>query len=189
MRRLDLWISSDRIHCATPIVCVHWSGSGFGNRSVWGTEIRYDSVMRSTFFSLALATLSVAVLAVVSSAAHAQNPQDHSGGQGQSQAQGQPGGRSARPAFPHPEARSDNSHNSLSDSVRRVQREPGVRVLSAERVPFDGRDINRIKYVDERGRVRYMDDAGSTRRRSTPRTEQAPATEEPPARGDNPSEP
>jgi hypothetical protein len=32
-------------------------------------------------------------------------------------------------------------------------------VLSAERVPFDGRDVNRIKTVDEHGRVRvFMDD-------------------------------
>ena len=48
--------------------------------------------------------------------------------------------------------------SSLSDSVRRVQRETGGRILGAERVPYDGRDINRVKYMDERGRVRYMDD-------------------------------
>lgn len=189
MRLRSLWISSDRIHCATPIVCVHWSGSGFGNRSVWETEIRYDSVMRHTFFSFAIATLSVACLAV-SSAAHAQSSQGQPGGQGP-QPPGQQSGERSRPAFPRQDPRNDNGHNSLSDSVRRVQREPGVRVLSAERVPFDGRDINRIKYVDERGRVRYMDDAGSTRRRSAPRTEQAPPAGQspPPARGDNPSEP
>ena len=48
--------------------------------------------------------------------------------------------------------------SSLSDSVRRVQRETGGHILGAERVPYDGRDINRVKYMDERGRVRYMDD-------------------------------
>ena len=47
---------------------------------------------------------------------------------------------------------------SLSDAVRRVQRSTGGHILGAERVPFDGRDINRVKYMDERGRVRYMDD-------------------------------
>lgn len=86
------------------------------------------------------------------------------------------------------DARDNNNHDSLSDSVRRAQREPGIRVLSAERVPFDGRDINRMKVIDERGRVRYMDDAGGNRRRAPSRGgegEQAPAS----ARGDNPPQP
>ncbi|WP_235430428.1 hypothetical protein [Xanthomonas sp. MUS 060] len=48
--------------------------------------------------------------------------------------------------------------SSLSDAVRRVQRSTGGQILGAERVPFDGRDINRVKYMDGRGRVRYMDD-------------------------------
>lgn len=53
-----------------------------------------------------------------------------------------------------------DDHRSLSDSVRRYERESGGgQVLSAERVPFDGRDVNRIKVVDSSGRVRvYMDD-------------------------------
>jgi hypothetical protein len=47
----------------------------------------------------------------------------------------------------------------LSDSVRRVEQRTRGQVLSAERVPYDGRNLNRIKIVDERGRVRvYMDD-------------------------------
>lgn len=49
--------------------------------------------------------------------------------------------------------------DALSDAVRRVERRTRGQVLSAERVPYDGRDINRIKVVDDRGRVRvYMDD-------------------------------
>lgn len=57
-------------------------------------------------------------------------------------------------------------HDALADSVRRVQSRTGGQVLSAERVPFDGRDINRVKVVDERGRVRvYMDDPSSRPRR------------------------
>lgn len=71
---------------------------------------------------------------------------------------------------------------SLSDAVRRVQRETGGQVLGAERVQFDGRDINRIKVIDDRGRVRYMDD--------DPQQGRAPEQREPPpARGDNPSTP
>jgi hypothetical protein len=50
-------------------------------------------------------------------------------------------------------------------------------VLSAERVPYDGRNVNRIMIVDDRGRVRvYMDDP-----QSRPELPQA----EPPTRGDD----
>ena len=52
-----------------------------------------------------------------------------------------------------------NDRQELSDSVRRVERRTGGQVLSAERVPYDGRDVNRGKVVDSSGRVRiYMDD-------------------------------
>lgn len=54
--------------------------------------------------------------------------------------------------------RSKANRSSLSDSVRRAQRETGGQVLGAERVQYDGREINRIKVMDDRGRVRYMDD-------------------------------
>lgn len=47
----------------------------------------------------------------------------------------------------------------LSAAVRRVESQTGGQVLSAELVPFDGRDVSRIKVVDSNGRVRvYMDD-------------------------------
>lgn len=53
----------------------------------------------------------------------------------------------------------DADHTALSAAVRRVERRTGGQVLSAERVPYDGRDINRIKVVDANGRVRvYVDD-------------------------------
>lgn len=50
--------------------------------------------------------------------------------------------------------------DALSDSVRRFERSNrGSRVLSAERMQSDGRDVNRIKAMDDRGRVRiYVDD-------------------------------
>jgi hypothetical protein len=47
-------------------------------------------------------------------------------------------------------------HRSLAESVRRVERETGGQILSAERVPFDGRDMNRIKVLDSTGRVRVI---------------------------------
>ena len=53
-------------------------------------------------------------------------------------------------------------HRALSDAVRRVERRTGGQVLSAERVPYDGRSINRVKVVDSSGRVRvYIDDPTS----------------------------
>lgn len=70
--------------------------------------------------------------------------------------------RLAPPARAARAARAD----ALADSVRRVQSRTGGQVLSAERVPFEGRDINRVKVVDDRGRVRvYMDDPASRPRR------------------------
>lgn len=63
------------------------------------------------------------------------------------------------------EPRQQNRHSrtveqrALSAAVRRVESQTGGQVLSAERVPFDGRDVSRIKVVDANGRVRvYMDD-------------------------------
>jgi hypothetical protein len=51
----------------------------------------------------------------------------------------------------------DNS--SLSDAVRRVERDTRGEVLSAERVQYDGRDMHRVKVVDDEGRVRiFMQD-------------------------------
>lgn len=69
------------------------------------------------------------------------------------------------------EARHDRGedHRALSDAVRRVERRTGGQVLSAERVPFDGRNVNRVKVVDSSGRVRvYMDDPQSGRRQPEP---------------------
>jgi hypothetical protein len=74
-------------------------------------------------------------------------------------------------------ARNDDA---LSDSVRRIERSTRGQVLSAERVPYDGRNVNRIKIVDDRGRVRvYMDDP-----QSRPQPQQ-PELQPPPTRGDD----
>jgi hypothetical protein len=152
--------------------------------------------MHCTLFRFLSAGFLAVALATGAAALQAQEyggPQQGQRGQSQGGGQGQGQGNRPRSNFPRADARGDSSHNSLSDSVRRVQqREPGVRVLSAERVPFDGRDINRIKYVDERGRVRYMDDAGNSRRRNVPPSDNGNGGSDappPPARGDNPSHP
>lgn len=71
------------------------------------------------------------------------------------------------PRMPEPRSRGQED---LSDSVRRYGRENrGGRVLSAERMQSDGRDLNRIKMVDDRGRVRvYVDDPRESDRGQRP---------------------
>ena len=87
----------------------------------------------------------------------------------------------APPSRHPPQARGSNDHpqrsdDALSDSVRRIERSTRGQVLSAERVPYDGRNVNRIKIVDDHGRVRvYMDDPQS----------QQPPPQPPPTRGDD----
>ncbi len=90
-----------------------------------------------------LASLSVAVMA-----SPQQGERKHGRGD-QQQAQHQP------------DTKKDHGRNddAMSDSIRRVERATGGQVLSAERVPYEGRSVNRIKVVDGRGRVRvYTDD-------------------------------
>jgi hypothetical protein len=64
------------------------------------------------------------------------------------------------------------NEDGMSDSVRRVEQRTRGQVLSAEPVPYDGRNLNRIKVVDDRGRVRvYMDDP---QQQDTPQAQGAP---------------
>lgn len=101
-------------------------------------------------------------------------------------AQGQP-----QQAPPQQQER-PSDHRALSDAVRRVERATNGQVLSAERVQFDGRDVNRVKIIDDRGRVRvYWDDPQSRRaererqdrdRSERRRAEPAPDRDDPPRR-------
>ena len=62
--------------------------------------------------------------------------------------------------------------DSMSEAVRHVKRSTGGQILGAERVPYEGGSITRVKYMDDRGRVRYMDTNGprATERRGPRRT-------------------
>ena len=59
--------------------------------------------------------------------------------------------RAGNSDVPRAEAKS-----SLTDSVRRVERQTGGEVLSAEPVQRDGRQVNRVKVLTNDGRVRVM---------------------------------
>ena len=78
-----------------------------------------------------------------------------------------------------------SDHRALSDAVRRVERSTGGQVLSAERVPYDGRDVNRVKIVDSSGRVRvYVDDPTHANVRSAARVRPV-SSPQPTRRDDN----
>lgn len=71
------------------------------------------------------------------------------------QAQSQDRGRGQPPR----DRGQQDARSSLSDAVRRVERDTRGEVLSAERVQYDGRDMHRVKVVDDQGRVRvFMQD-------------------------------
>lgn len=72
------------------------------------------------------------------------------------------GGTDMRASVMRPDARRRGIQDSMSDSVRRIERSTRGRVLSVERMHSDGRDLNRIKVMDDSGRVRvYVDDPNS----------------------------
>lgn len=59
--------------------------------------------------------------------------------------------------------------SSLTDSVRRVERQTGGEVLSAEPMQRDGRQVDRVKVLTNDGRVRVVQvDAQPNRGRKTP---------------------
>lgn len=59
--------------------------------------------------------------------------------------------------------------NTLPGSVRRVERESGGKVLKAQPIQRDGREIYRIKIVTPQGRVRVVeDDVGPPPRQPPP---------------------
>ncbi|RYG13344.1 MAG: hypothetical protein EON92_05765 [Burkholderiales bacterium] len=93
---------------------------------------------------------------------------------------------------PEPQARTmlpPRNPESLSDSVRRAQRESGGQILGAERVQYDGREINRVKVMDNSGRVRYMDSDPQRRDRGERGPRRPQRDDGARARGDNPPRP
>lgn len=112
---------------------------------------------------LSLCALAVLTVGVAAPAWAQDPPRERNRGQERQQ---EARSEAPRPERAEPRARGD----SLAESVRRFERSRGDRVLSAERMHSDGRDLNRIKAMDDRGRVRaYVDDP--QRRNPPPRRE------------------
>lgn len=166
--RGGLWINSDRIHRAGPNMAavpgLHWSAS-FIPGLAW---LRYDFVMNSIRL---LAVLVAAALAWGAAPARAQQQRDAD----------RPPPRMERPQRSEADARVRDNPRTMSESVRWAQRTTGGQVLGAERVQSDGHDFNRVKLIDDRGRVRYVDDVRQPRRQDYP-PPPADASRRPPGR-------
>ena len=66
-----------------------------------------------------------------------------------------------RAAFARPASSRQQVRDSMTESVRRIERTTRGRVLSIEQMHSDGRDLNRVKVMDDEGRVRiFVDDPG-----------------------------
>ena len=89
-----------------------------------------------------LTLLALALLAMLPALPAFADPQSNGGGRGGRQQQDQ--------------AINRTDHSSLSDAMRRGERDTRGEVLSAERVQYDGRDMHRVKVVDDQGRVRVF---------------------------------
>jgi hypothetical protein len=93
---------------------------------------------------------------------------------------------------PQPQ-RSDNAQRhrdqQLSESVRRAER--NGQVLSAEQIQSDGRDVNRVKIIDSRGRVRvYWDDPSQQKKDRNGRQDSGNGRDQPPrTRSDDDGDP
>ena len=124
----------------------------------------------------ALKLLTIAIMAVLPAfSAHAQSqPQSQGGNQ---QHDGDRGSRDRR----------QDSRSTLSDAVRRVERDTRGEVLSAERVQYDGRDMHRVKVVDDQGRVRVFmqDPQHRDGNGNPPRGDSRGSRRPPPARDDD----
>ena len=86
---------------------------------------------------------------------------------------------------PLPAHQRRQGQRALAESVRRAERATRGQVLSAERVQYDGRDLTRVKLVDDRGRVRvYWDDPAASRGQGKEGAGQAPRTRDDDDRSD-----
>ncbi len=86
------------------------------------------------------------------------------------------GGREGMPASARGNSRT------LSDTIRHVQRSTGGQILAAERVPYDGGNLNRVKYM-KNGRVHTVDELEQPQ--AAPPPSAAPPDPPAPPRSDN----
>jgi hypothetical protein len=109
--------------------------------------VKGNHVVNGLSRPLSLLSLAIAAVLAASAPARADEPKDR--GRSVDRGETRDNGRTSR----------QRRQDTLSDSIRLIERTTRGEVLSAERMQSDGRDINRIKVVDDNGRVRvYLDD-------------------------------
>lgn len=72
------------------------------------------------------------------------------------------------------EERSEGPHSRLPESVRRVERETGGKVLQVRPIQRGDREIYRMKVLTPDGRVKIMQDDPKRQREPRPREREAP---------------
>jgi len=80
-----------------------------------------------------------------------------------------PQARASQQARQAQQGRQERRQDSMADSIRHVRRANRGQIIAADRMHSNGREINRIKLVDERGRVRVIEDDPQRRRRQRSR--------------------
>ncbi len=104
--------------------------------------------------------LAIAVLTAVPAASAWAQSQSQSQAQAQWQEQQRAQAQQRRDDNENRNRTPPPPRDSASDAVRRAERDTRGEVLSVERVQYDGRDMHRVKVVDDRGHVRvYMQDS------------------------------
>ena len=107
--------------------------------------------------------LLLAAVALAESPAHAQRQSER--GERAAEARGPAQQARQEPA----RARMERRQDAMADSIRHVRRANRGQIIAADRMLSDGRQINRIKLVDERGRVRVIEDDPQRRSRQRSR--------------------
>lgn len=113
--------------------------------------------------------IALALLGAVPAALAQQMPPPYPQARGGGHDQPPPPWMQPPPAANDEFLRRQQRRDSASDAVRRIERDTRGEVLSVERVQYDGRDMHRVKVVDDRGRVReYMQDSRGGGQQSAP---------------------
>lgn len=115
--------------------------------------------------------LVLAVLVLAGSPAHAQRRSQPERSERAAEMHGAAQAQQSRPARQESaRARQERRQDSMADSIRYVRRaNRGGQIIAADRMHSNGRQINRIKMVDDRGRVRVIEDDPQRRNRQRSR--------------------
>ena len=119
--------------------------------------------------SLVLLPLLAAVLLAGSPANAQRQPERGERGERSADRRGPPAQQARQQRQEPARGRQERRQDSMADSIRHVRRANRGQIIAADRMHYNGRQINRIKLVDERGRVRVIEDDPQRRSRQRSR--------------------